>query len=51
MTLDRIDHIEILDETGQLVFMVSQEDVIVHNDYKNFTVTLCETEEMFKEYQ
>ena len=45
----KLDHIEILDETGQLIFMISENDIIVHDDYQNFTVRLCESDEMFKE--
>ncbi len=40
------DHIEVFDETGQLIAVVSDTEIIEH---KNNRVVLCETEEMFKE--
>lgn len=39
------DHIEILDETGLLVAMISDQQIV---QGKNSTVNLCETSDMFK---
>ena len=43
---ETIDHIEIYDHTGQIVAMISDDEVV---ENKMITVKLCETDVMFKE--
>lgn len=42
----KIDHIEVFDEIGQLVAVISDSEII---ERANCKVSLCENEEMFKE--
>ena len=39
------DHIEILDETGGLIAVISDNEIV---EKENCMVKLCETDEMFK---